>query len=188
MKFKELVDRHAWNDVQSILLLLYPDEEKSIEGYRQVYETLRSLQPAETKLRICIKTVTDDFDGATYEHVSGKDGTTNRETAPEADWDDERGNQEASFGIEFTDWAEWLGMEIDSETAARYSEPEIIGHCLWEMTFFGFSEDKIRKFMDDVEESVRSGEWHTLEDVEKLFDNLDEIDEDPAPQKAGDVP
>jgi len=68
---------------------------------------------------------------------SFQDGTTRRETAPEAEWDDERGNEEASFGIEFTDWAEWLGMEIDPQTADRYPELAIIGHCLWEMTFVG---------------------------------------------------
>ena len=184
MKFRELVDKYVWDDVCPVLLRLYPDEEQIGESYEQVYETLRSLQPASTKLRICIETVADGLDGTTYEGVSGKDGTTNRETAPEADWDDERGNQEATFGIEFTDWAKWLGMEIDPETVARYSEPEIIGHCLWEMTFYGFSQEKIQKFIDDMEESIRSGERHTVEDIEKLFDDLDEIDEDMTPQKA----
>jgi len=188
MKFRELVDKYVWDDVWPVLLQLYPNEEKSLDGYRQVYETLRALSPADTKLRICIETVTDDFDGETYEDVSGKDGTTRRETAPETEWDGEQGNGEASFGIEFTDWAEWLGMEIDPETVARYSELEIIGHCLWEMTFFGFSEEKIRKFMDDMEEGVRNGERHTFDDIEDLFDELDKIDEDPTPQdSAGDL-
>jgi hypothetical protein len=147
MKFKDLIDKYAWDDAQAALLRLYPDEEKSIEGYQQVYEALRSLSPAETKMRICIESVTSDLDGETYEDVSGKDGRTRREASPEVDWNDEQGNKEESFGIEFTDWAEWLGMEIDAETAARYSELEIIGHCLWEMTFFGYTQEKIRQFM-----------------------------------------
>ena len=175
MKFKDLVDKYAWDDAQAVLLQLYPDEEKSLAGYRQVYETLRSLQPAETKLRICIETVTDDLDGTTYEDVSGKDGTTWRETAPEADWNDERGNEEASFGIEFTDWAEWLGMEIDLQTADRYPELAIIGHCLWEMTFVGYSREAVREKSEElratagrVKEGKDGVKFYSAEDYEKL--------------------
>jgi hypothetical protein len=175
MKFKDLVDKYAWDDVQAVLLHLYPDEERSIEDYWQVYEALRSLQPAETKLRICIETATDSLDGATYEDVSGKDGTTRRETAPEAEWDTERGDEEASFGIECADWAEWLGMEIDPATLARYQEQEIIGHCLWEMTFFGYTQEKIKEFMDDLKDRRQNGERYTVEDIEKLFAVRNEI-------------
>ena len=188
MKFRELVDKYVWDDVCPVLLRLYPDEEQIGESYEQVYETLRSLQPASTKLRICIETVTDGLDGTTYESVSGKDGTTDRETALKRIGMTSEVIRRPPSASRPTDWTKWLGMEIDPETVARYSEPEIIGHCLWEMTFYGFSREKIQKFIDDMEESIRSGERHTLEDLEKLFDDLDEIDEDVTPQKAGDVP
>jgi len=192
MKFKDLIDKYIWNDAQAVLLRFYPDEEKSIEEYQQVYEMLRSLQPAETKLRICIETVTDSLDGATWEDVSGKDGTTRRETAPEMEWDVERGNEEASFGIEFTDWAEWLGMEIDSQTAVRYPELAIIAHCLWEMTFVGYSREVVREKREELRtmaERVKEGKdgvkSYSAEDIEKL---LEEVDEDAASQDAeGDL-
>jgi hypothetical protein len=190
MKFKDLIDKYAWDDAQAALLRLYPDEEKSIEGYQQVYEALRSLSPAETKMRICIESVTSDLDGETYVDVSGKDGRTRREASPEVDWDDEQGNKEESFGIEFSDWAEWLGMEIDAETAPRYSELEIIGHCLWEMTFFGYTQEKIKGVMDDIQEHARNVEGRSFKSVEELFAELDRIDEDPTlpPTEAGVVP
>ncbi len=58
---------------------------------------------------------------------------------------------------------------------------------LWEMTFYGFSQEKIQKFMDDMKESIRSGERHTFDNIEDLFAELDQIDEDPTPQdSAGD--
>jgi hypothetical protein len=188
MKFKDLVDKYAWDDAQVVLLQLYPDEEKSLAGYRQVYETLRSLQPAETKLRICIESVTSDLDGETYEDVSGKDGRTRREASPEVDWDGESGNKEESFGIEFTDWAEWLGMEIDPQTADRYPELAIIGHCLWEMTFVGYTREAVREKSEELRataERVKEGKdgvkCYSAEDIERL---LEEVDEDATSQDA----
>ncbi|MCL0060381.1 hypothetical protein M1N88_00625 [Dehalococcoidia bacterium] len=83
-------------------------------------------------------------------HVSGKDGILNKESDPEHFKDDEIGNQEVSYGIDFTDWAEWLGMEIDQESFSKYSELDIIGHCLWEVTFYGFIQDDIRKTIDRI--------------------------------------
>ena len=180
MKFYDLIDRYTWAEVYPALFQLYPDQEKGAEGYRQVYETLCSLSPVETNMRICIESVTNDLDGEIYEDVSGKDGRTRREASPEIDWDDEQGRIEESFGIEFTDWAEWLGMEIDAETATRYSELEIIGRCLWEMTFFGYTQEKIREIMDDIQGRARNVEGRSFKSVEELFAELDRIDEDPA--------
>lgn len=174
MKFKDLVDKYTWDDVRPDLLRLYPDEEKTLDSYRRVYASLQALQPVESRLRICIETATNDLDGTTYEDVAGKDGTTRRATAPEAKWDDEQGNEETAFAIELTDWAEWLGMAIDPDTTARYSETDIIGHCLWEMTFFGYTQEKIREFADDLKERAQTAERHTYEDVQQWLDELDE--------------
>jgi hypothetical protein len=34
----------------------------------------------------------------------------------------------------------WLGFYIDEDTLAKLSYPNIIAHCLMEMTFFGFKQ------------------------------------------------
>lgn len=104
----------------------------------------------ETKMHIVIQDVFDEYDKEYYTHVSGKDGILNKESDPEHFKDDEIGNQEVSYGIDFTDWAEWLGMEIDQESFSKYSELDIIGHCLWEVTFYGFIQDDIRKTIDRI--------------------------------------
>jgi len=75
MKFKELVDKYNWDNVCSTFVQLYPDHEKNIEGYKQVFEELHSLKPVETKMRIVIKDVFDEYDKEYYAHVSSKDGT-----------------------------------------------------------------------------------------------------------------
>ena len=150
MKFKQLICKYNWNDVHSTVIQLYPDQEKNIEGCKQVFEELHAIKPVETKMRIVIEDVFDEYDKEYYTHVSGKDGSLNKESNPDHFKDDEIGNQEVSYAIEFTDWAEWLAMDIDHESLSKYSELEIIGHCLWEVTFYGFTREDIKKAIDTI--------------------------------------
>jgi len=154
MKFKDLIDKYKWDDVYSTFIQLYPDQEKNIEGYKRVFEELRTLKPVETKMCIVIEDVFDEYDKEYYAHVSGKDGTLNKKSDPESFKDDEVGNQEVLYAIEFTDWAEWLAMEIEQESLSKYSELDIIGHCLWEMTFYGFTQEKIKKQLAQLEKET----------------------------------
>jgi len=137
---------------------LYPDQEKNIEGCKQVFEELYAIKPVETKMRIVIEDVFDEYDKGYYTHVSGKDGSLNKESDPDHFKDDEIGNQEVSYAIEFADWAEWLAMDIDHESLAKYSELEIIGHCLWEMTFYGFTREDIKKAIDTIHKGAQEAE------------------------------
>lgn len=154
MKFKDLIDKYKWDDVYSTFMQLYLDQEKNIEGYKRVFEELRTLEPVETKMCIVIEDVFDEYDKEYCAHVSGKDGTLNKECDPEHFKDDEVGNQEVLYAIEFTDWAEWLAMEIEQESLSKYSELDIIGHCLWEMTFYGFTQEKIKKQLAQLEKEA----------------------------------
>ena len=115
MKFKELIDKYDWDDIYSTLMQLYPDQEKNSEGYKQVFKELRTMKPVETKMRIVIEDVFDEYDREYYAHVSGKDGTLNKESDPEHFKDDEIGDQEVSYAIEYTDWEEWLAEEAKND-------------------------------------------------------------------------
>jgi len=126
MKFKDLIDKYKWDDVYSTFMQLYPDQEKNIEGHKRVLEELRTLEPVETKMCIVIEDVFDEYDKEYYAHVSGKDGTLNKESDPEHFKDDEVGNQEVLNAIEFTDWGEWLAMEIEQESLSKYMEIECL--------------------------------------------------------------
>ncbi len=176
MKFKELLSKHQWDDIEPVLIKLYADQEKNLPGYRQVFETLRTIQPVETKIRLVIEDVLDEFTGEYYASVSGKacaepfdtaqdrlgrsDGALMKDLIPPVPMDEEAGNREVSYGLEFTDWAEWLDMEIEPETLSRYAEVDIIGHCLWEMTFFGYSQEDIEKAVEELERERESeGLW-----------------------------
>ena len=43
-------------------------------------------------------------------------------------------------------WDISLGMEVIWDDNVHLSTPEIVAHCIWEMTFYGFSENQIKHF------------------------------------------
>jgi hypothetical protein len=132
-------------------------------------------------MRICIERVLDEFTGEYYASVSGKDGTLMKELEdipPEMVKDDAIGNREVSYAIEFTDWAEWLGMEIDLETLLSYSEVDILGHCLWEMTFCGYSPEDVKRAMEEIERSRESEEWIPFEQLERELGLCEETEDE----------
>lgn len=154
MKFKELIDKYNWEDICSTFIQLYPDEERNIVGYKRVFEELRTLKPLETKMSIVVEDVFDEYDRKYYFHVYGKDGTLNSDINPDQFKDNKLGNQEVSYGIEFTNWAEFLSMNIDDKSLVKYSELDIIGHCLWEITFYGFTQKDIKRVIKEIDKRV----------------------------------
>lgn len=150
MKLAELVCKYDWGEIRPAIVRLYPNDQKNISGFKMVFEQLQTLMPAETNMRIILKEVFDEFENERYTCVSGVDGTLKREENPEIFKDDKIGNQEVSYGIEFTDWEEWLGMDIDPESTSNYHETDIIAHCLWEMSFYGYTQEAIKKTIDTI--------------------------------------
>lgn len=179
MKFYELIHANNWLSIEMTLLDLYPDQFNMLEEYRNVFERLKNLEPEESKWRIILSEEEEDPDDdgeiTTYIDVSGQDGTK-----------DENGTI-ISYALEFTEWKEWLGMDIDTQTFENFTELEIIAHCLYEMTFVGFDEDEIqgelRSFDKTVEEYKNLTEEEkqqrtiSLEDLLKLLDENDESSE-----------
>lgn len=47
------------------------------------------------------------------------------------------------FSLDFLDWADLIDMNIIN--SIKISSPEYLAHILWEITFWGFSEEQIEK-------------------------------------------
>ena len=157
MKLKELIANTDWNQVKSSLLRNYPNSGQSMEAYQLVFDTLSSLSPRETKMRICLEQVfREGIDEEPYIEVFGKDGTLNKDLPDFRHFSKtaskELANSETSFALDLVPWEEWLGMELDLATLEVYSGFDIIAHCLWEMTFFGLSSSS-RSETTGIEES-----------------------------------
>lgn len=157
MKFAELVYKYKWDEVCPALIHLYPNDQKNIAVFKMVFEQLQTLTHAESNMRIILEEVFDEFENGWYTCVSGKNGTLKKEENPEIFKDDKIGNQEVSYGIEFVDWEEQLGMDIDPGSISNYPETDIIAHCLWEMTFYGYTQEAIKKQSAQLKEKAGRG-------------------------------
>ena len=164
MKLAELVCNCDWANIRSAILRLYPDDRKNMAGFESIFGRLQTLTPVITEMRIVLEEVFDDGENERYTHVCGKDGTLKKEENPEGFKDDEIGNQEMSYGIEFVEWEEWIGMDIDQESLSKYSAADILVHCLWEMTFYGYTQEAIQKQAKQLKEDAENAKMSLREE------------------------
>lgn len=171
MNLHELIRTNDWLSVELILVDLYPDQEKGIKAYKKVFHKLREMTPNESDIQIVLEQCFDEeTNEESYVDVSGQ--------KPVAD----NFNVTESLGIEFVPWSEWLGMSIYPGALKEFSELEIISHCLYEMTFFGFDEEKIQEQISSWENTIddykNKSEDEKRMNTKSIGDLLKELDED----------
>ena len=49
------------------------------------------------------------------------------------------------YSLVATEWSEWLGMPVKQETLDTMTVEQIVGCCIYEMTYFGWTEEEINK-------------------------------------------
>lgn len=135
--FGELVYAHTWRDVETDFIRIYPGDDEWVQQHGRVFHTLKTLTPRLSDLEIVIDLAEDEA-GDVWVDVSGR-------------------QDEELVAIEFVDWAEWLGMTIDRTTSDRYRPAEIVAHCVWEMSFFGFDEETISQRWSEIEVLAEQG-------------------------------
>lgn len=138
--FKDVVRTCIFKDVEESLLRLYPDPKKAINKYKRVFQTLRFLRPRYNNKGMIIDIRKVGRGKNAYFSVSGVYAQKSRQQ---------------SYAIEFTPWSEWLGLEVGNQVLKKIPKNEIIAHCLWEMTFMGFTQDKIRKKLNALKKQFR---------------------------------
>ena len=158
MKLLQLIKSYNWLSIEMTLLNLYPDQIKIITEYRNVFETVQTLEPIDNDMLIVITEYkSDTFDGtednASYVDVSGRKLINDPTLFSN------------SYAIEFENWGKWLGMELAPETLKFYNELEIISHCLYEMTFCGYEQDEIQEKFQSINKTVE--EYKNLSSEEK---------------------
>jgi hypothetical protein len=82
-----------------------------------------------------------------------------------------------TFGLDFKPWNEWLGMHLEPNSLEQFSHDEIVAHCLWEMTFYGFDQTTIQTVFEELNEMMPNLEGKTLEEILQADDNLVEFGE-----------
>ena len=58
-------------------------------------------------------------------------------------------------GLDLSPWDEWLALHVPQSLLDKMTAAEIVAHRVWEMTFYGFTEEKIAAFRAELESSVK---------------------------------
>lgn len=168
MKLYDLIKSYNWLSVELTLLKLYPDQDKMLDEYRNVYEKLKITEPADYDELEIILTEYDsdpnfDSDKETYVDVSGQ------KKIPDPN------DITNGYAIEFLEWDKWLGMDLATETTKNFSDLEIIAHCLYEMTFIDYEEEAIQEKLKSLNDSVEEYKKLTDEEKKQKTISLDEL-------------
>ena len=129
--FKRLVDRVGYLDVYKALKAGYDLTHDTIVAHLNVLYQWKGMEPVLNDKVIIVSRHTDPEDGD-YWHVNCE--------IPNSEHD--------SWAIDFTPWAEWLGMSY--RIPKGMDEVEFVAHCLYEATFYGFKESDIANIYEEV--------------------------------------
>jgi hypothetical protein len=150
MLLKDIVQACIFKDVKNALLMLYPDQRRNISGYKNVFETLKEMRSGYNKEGMVIDIRRVGRGKNAYFDVSG--------ICLEKDI-------QQSYALEYTPWSKWLGYEVSPKVLKKMTKEEITAHCLWEMTFMGFNQNKIRRNLNLLKkrvEDVKTGKVKTI--------------------------
>ncbi len=130
---KDLIDRTSINKVWCEFKKNYPKEYHNKKAFENIMHDLYSYTPAISDSIITIEKEVED-DSEEWHHL----------------YTFQPKEMETSFCMGFCDWREWLGTQIDNFVFTKYTDAQIIAHCYWEMTFYGYSNKDIEKVKEEV--------------------------------------
>jgi hypothetical protein len=58
-------------------------------------------------------------------------------------------------GLDLSPWEAWLALGVPQSLLDKMTAAEIVAHCVWEMTFYGFTQEKIAALCAELECSVK---------------------------------
>jgi hypothetical protein len=129
MNLKELLNLFTDKEILVKLFKLYPDQRKSKAGYLDALAELRAMRPTKDSIQILVHTVkADKFNDEDYVSISGVDPK----------------EPDTNYAIEFDPWHKWLGRSLHSDTAINFPPLDALCHCLWEMTWSGYSNKEVK--------------------------------------------
>jgi len=133
MRFSEMLQKVDFDKAFSHIIKWYPNQVDSYDSYKNVYNKIKTMTPNWPKLGdTMISVEKEEWGGKDYPLVHGK-----------------QNNQ--YYGLEFLPWKNWISMSFTEDTLNIFTPEEIVGACLWEMTFDGFDEETIKNKLENLE-------------------------------------
>jgi hypothetical protein len=147
--FKDIIDLVDANSVKDSFTRLYPKYAKNVDAYLRVLESLKKMKPSKERDNFIIAVdwcpPDEEFGDPGYYRVHGY-----------------HDNYDNFMGLEYMEWTFWLSKIPDKRFLMNYPMEDYIAHCLWEMTWCGFSENSIREGIKDLVEREIAGEAEFL--------------------------
>jgi len=126
--FYKLLKSCSWSRLEKKILELFPEPESNIIGYKKVYKSLLKKAPINSNHTLWI--TKEQWWGEWETHVFSV-----------------AANGDQHYGLEFTPWGKVLGMKVRT-SSKDISAYEIVARVLFEITFFGFSEERVSAKLD----------------------------------------
>jgi len=162
---KQLVDKYHWEEIEPVILSLYPTNRKPIIEYKEAYQKFSLIIPTKTKMRIFIEKKEDQPIGQTWYDFFGKDGTLVKDAFHQSElahkelkdtWENEQ-----CYAISYQAWAEIAGMAIDPTTSLFFSEKEIVAHVLVEIAAWWYTDEQHIPILEQIQE-IKEGKVQNL--------------------------
>ena len=164
MKLKDLFMQVSYEEVIPAMEAVFASYEKETDSdtqakrrmvFERIYQNLLEMEP-EADVDMMLRVVPGDVSGYYDQEALARN--------PEY--------MDGLYSLTAMPWREWLGMEVDKETLENMSVADILGNCLYEMTWWGYDEEDIKKNIskrfnreDDDEKAEDSGESKEPVDV-----------------------
>lgn len=135
---QDLFIKAGWEKTAARLMENYEDVEGSLEGYRKAFNAIAGAGNIKNPdgVVVCIELEFDD-DGQPYYDVYG--------TVP---GDPQR------YCLGAHTLTEWAGFYVDDGALKSLSPDEAAAHILWDATWYGFSDDEIEAFWENLERQI----------------------------------
>lgn len=101
------------------------------------------LEEAVADVMVELRRLTPDQSGDEYELQIEPTGPV--EPGEPLSWEVCCGKRDDSerYGFDLSPWEEWLALRIPQSLQDTMPAAEIVAHCIWEMTFYGFTQERI---------------------------------------------
>lgn len=139
--FKEILRMVSFETVWNELIEYYSDMFQIKNKYLTVYESLFTQSPARNVEEMIIHIdVVDSNDSLNENSIEYRVHGKNNSLEWKGHWD-----------VSASNWEDWLGFYVDQQVLESFSDEQIVALCLYEMTWFGFSEEQIKQNADNLE-------------------------------------
>ena len=64
-------------------------------------------------------------------------------------------NDPERYGLDLSRWEEWLAISVPQSLLDKLAAADIVAHCVWDMTFYGFTQERIAETRAKLDRRVK---------------------------------